>query len=168
MSVELTAALCSDVAAALGLPHPGLVEKDFHVVRALRALGAVESKGASLVFGGGTSLCRAFRLIERMSEDIDLRIVSREALSQGERKAFRGKVTECLVAAGFASADAAGVVGDVKRGGNSASSGPALGSLKWLHSTLTLISGLLNVLSTEWVAFDESPSAPAAPETGSL
>lgn len=76
MNTELTAELCVDVADALGLPHPGLVEKDFHVVRALRALAGIAHTGATLAFGGGTSLCRAYRLIDRMSEDIDLRIAS--------------------------------------------------------------------------------------------
>jgi predicted nucleotidyltransferase component of viral defense system len=90
------------VAEALGLPHPGLVEKDYHVVRALRALSEVEHAGARLVFGGGTSLCRAYGLIERMSEDIDLRIASGKLLTDGGRRKFRAAVSESLIAAGFA------------------------------------------------------------------
>lgn len=101
MKTELTAELCADVAEALSLPHPGLVEKDFHVVRALSALKNVEHAGAHLAFGGGTSLCRAYRLIERMSEDIDLRIVSDKPLTDGGRRKFRAAVTESLHAAGF-------------------------------------------------------------------
>lgn len=66
------------------------------------ALRGVDSEGARLVFGGGTSLCRAHRLIERMSEDIDLRIVSDKPLGEGARKRFRAAVTEGLRAAGFA------------------------------------------------------------------
>jgi hypothetical protein len=50
--------LCIDVAEELELPHPGLVEKDWHVVRALAALAGISLDGSSLVFGGGTSLCR--------------------------------------------------------------------------------------------------------------
>jgi len=101
LNVELTQELCVDVAAALGLPHPGLVEKDFHVVRALAVLQGIEIEGARLVFGGGTSLCRAYRLIERMSEDVDLRIVSAKPLGKGGRKRFRQAVTDGLLAAGF-------------------------------------------------------------------
>lgn len=101
MKTELTAELCADVAEALSLPHPGLVEKDFHVVRALRALKEVEHAGTRLAFGGGTSLCRAYRLIERMSEDIDLRIVSDKPLTDGGRRKFRESVTERLHAVGF-------------------------------------------------------------------
>lgn len=101
MNAELTPSLCIDVADALRLPHPGLVEKDYHVVRALRALSEVEHAGARLVFGGGTSLCRAFRLIERMSEDIDLRIASDQPLTDGGRRKFRTEVSKRLIAAGF-------------------------------------------------------------------
>ena len=101
MSAELTQEFCTDVAEALGLPHPGLVEKDFYVVRALTVLQGIEAEGARLVFGGGTSLCRAYRLIERMSEDIDLRIVGPTPLSEGGRRRFRKKVTDGLLAAGW-------------------------------------------------------------------
>lgn len=101
MNVELTPGLCIDVAEALRLPHPGLVEKDYHVVRALQALSEVEHAGARLVFGGGTSLCRAYRLIERMSEDIDLRVASDQPLTDGGRRKFRAAVSKSLIAAGF-------------------------------------------------------------------
>lgn len=101
MNGELTPGLCIDVAEALRLPHPGLVEKDYHVVRSLQALSEVEHAGARLVFGGGTSLCRAYRLIERMSEDIDLRIASDQPLSDGGRRKFRAAVSKSLIAAGF-------------------------------------------------------------------
>jgi Nucleotidyl transferase AbiEii toxin, Type IV TA system len=48
-----------------------LAEKDFYVVKALAAIAAVDNKEAlhvRLVFGGGTALSRAHRLIRRMSE----------------------------------------------------------------------------------------------------
>jgi len=55
-----------------GLPSPALVEKDFYVVKALAAIAAIEVEAlhVRLVFGGGTALSRAHRLIRRMSEDI--------------------------------------------------------------------------------------------------
>lgn len=104
MSVDPNRNLFVDVAAELGLPHPGLVEKDFHVVRALKALQQVRAEGAYLVFGGGTSLCRAHRLIQRMSEDIDLRIVTEDPhvpLGEGARRRFRQAVSQALTEAGF-------------------------------------------------------------------
>lgn len=95
----------ADAAFELRLPHPGLVEKDFHVVRALRALQSVELDGHRLVFGGGTSLARAHRLIQRMSEDIDLRIAP-SRLASGLRKRFRTQVSQALRDASFHVDDA--------------------------------------------------------------
>lgn len=58
---------------------PALVEKDYWAVQALRAARAgieVPLNGAAVVvlpvFKGGTSLSKAFGLIERFSEDVDL------------------------------------------------------------------------------------------------
>lgn len=58
------------------LPSPVLVEKDWYVVTALAAINTADVKPFRLVFSGGTALSRAHRLIRRMSEDIDLKIVS--------------------------------------------------------------------------------------------
>jgi predicted nucleotidyltransferase component of viral defense system len=55
-----------------------------------------------LVFGGGSALSRAHRLIRRMSEDIDLRIVvDSNRPGRGTLRRFRAKVTEALLGAGF-------------------------------------------------------------------
>lgn len=59
--------------AACGLP-PHVIEKDFWVCWTLRRLFALESAGRDLVFKGGTSLSKAYGLIRRFSEDIDLSI----------------------------------------------------------------------------------------------
>src|SRR5438309_819216 len=59
-----------------GLPSPALVEKDWYVVKALAAITAADIGPFRLVFGGGTALSRAHGLIRRMSEDLDLKIVS--------------------------------------------------------------------------------------------
>jgi Nucleotidyl transferase AbiEii toxin, Type IV TA system len=60
------------VANKLGLP-PYAIEKDWWVTIALRALFELPV-GKHLVFKGGTSLSKAWQLIERFSEDIDLAI----------------------------------------------------------------------------------------------
>ena len=55
-----------------------------------------------LVFGGGTALSRAHRLVRRMSEDIDLRIVADNNRSaRGALRRLRTKVTEALLGVGF-------------------------------------------------------------------
>ena len=50
---------------------PNLLEKDIHVVWALNALFA-SPVGQYLVFKGGTSLSKGFRIIDRFSEDLDV------------------------------------------------------------------------------------------------
>lgn len=51
---------------------PAIVEKDFWVCYTLDHLFHKSGFGGSMVFKGGTSLSKAFGLIERFSEDIDL------------------------------------------------------------------------------------------------
>ena len=63
-----------EIQAHFGLPSPTLVEKDWHVVQALAAIAAADTVPLRLVFGGGTALSRAHRLIQRMSEDIHMKI----------------------------------------------------------------------------------------------
>ncbi|MDG2522963.1 nucleotidyl transferase AbiEii/AbiGii toxin family protein [Caulobacter segnis] len=84
-----------------GLPSAALVEKDWHVVRALSAIHDVSLEGMGLAFGGGTALGRAHRLIKRMSEDIDFRIVGAEGKGGRALTRFRQEVTRRLEAAGF-------------------------------------------------------------------
>ena len=91
-----------------GLTSPALVEKDLYVVAAIRALAAIDAAPFSFVFGGGTSLARAHKLIRRMSEDIDFKIVllpGNERLKSGALKrglsALKHSVSAALSAAGF-------------------------------------------------------------------
>jgi len=63
-----------DVQEYFNLPSAALVEKDWRVVQALAAIRDAASDGLTLAFGGGTALARAYGLLHRMSEDIDLRV----------------------------------------------------------------------------------------------
>lgn len=104
MNAEPTLQELLEVQAHFGLPSPALVEKDFYVVKALAAIAAVELEPLPLrlVFGGGTALSRAHRLIRRMSEDIDLRIVADDnRSSRGALRRLRTRITEALLGAGF-------------------------------------------------------------------
>lgn len=58
--------------------HEAIIEKDFWVCLILRILFSSERWGDKVVFKGGTSLSKAFRAIERFSEDIDLILDWRE------------------------------------------------------------------------------------------
>ena len=90
------------------LPSIGLVEKDLYVVKAIAAIAAIDAAPFTLVFGGGTALARAHKIIRGMSEDVDFKIVPLPAAPisrSGIRRAL-GKlgdqVTAALHAAGFA------------------------------------------------------------------
>jgi hypothetical protein len=93
--------LLLEVQKHFDLPSPVLVEKDWYVVRALAAINAADVKPFRLVFSGGTALSRAHRLIRRMSEDIDVKIVSDEPRSRPELRQLRDNVTSALLQAGF-------------------------------------------------------------------
>jgi hypothetical protein len=89
------------------LPGTAPVAKDFHVVRAINAIAALDASPFALVFGGGTALARPHRLVRRMSEDVDFKIVptpTSPASRNGQRRALgdlTDKVTAALQAAGF-------------------------------------------------------------------
>ena len=100
------------VAQQHGLPI-GLIEKDYWVTH---ALWAIHHQGFAVWFKGGTSLSKGFGLIERFSEDLDLKIEagsvsdlprvtdwargSRQATQ--ERRAYFEKLSELLRVPGAA------------------------------------------------------------------
>jgi hypothetical protein len=51
--------------------RPAVIEKDYYVTEALRAIGA-GAAADSIIFKGGTSLSKGWNLIQRFSEDIDI------------------------------------------------------------------------------------------------
>ncbi|WP_426020748.1 nucleotidyl transferase AbiEii/AbiGii toxin family protein, partial [Brevundimonas sp. DWR2-3-1b1] len=58
--------------------------------------------GLTLAFGGGTALGRAYGLLQRMSEDVDLRVIGDNATSRPSLKRLRRDVSERLREMGFA------------------------------------------------------------------
>ncbi|HEY4087770.1 MAG TPA: nucleotidyl transferase AbiEii/AbiGii toxin family protein [Bryobacteraceae bacterium] len=91
-----------EVQEYFGLPSPALVEKDWYVMRALAATLAAVTAPFRLIFGGGTALSRAHRLLQRMSEDIDLKIISDEPMTRPALRRLREAITQSLLDAGFA------------------------------------------------------------------
>jgi len=51
--------------------HPASIEKDWWVVRTLEIIQTMDVS-KSIVFKGGTSLSKAWNIIDRFSEDVDL------------------------------------------------------------------------------------------------
>jgi len=70
-----------------------VVEKDLYVTKAISLVSKISHEFYDLIFQGGTSLAKAHRIIERMSEDCDFRIRfknSNKTLSKEfKRKALR-------------------------------------------------------------------------------
>ncbi len=83
-----------------------VIEKDLLITEVLRTVVAVDSDGIQLVFCGGTCLSKAHGLIERMSEDIDFKLVLPQGLSRSARSRllsqFKKRLAAVLVDAGFA------------------------------------------------------------------
>jgi len=92
-------ALCGVAAGLLGVPA-AVVEKDYWVAQALRALQSQHPD--EFIFKGGTSLSKAYGLIERFSEDIDILVRERD----GEAKSARYRRIDKM------AADTAAAVGD--------------------------------------------------------
>jgi Nucleotidyl transferase AbiEii toxin, Type IV TA system len=86
-------ALCGAAADSLGIPEPAFVEKGFWVVELLRSvvrpleLEPVNNIpcSATVRFKGGTSLSKAFGLIKRFSEDLDI-LIECEGYGAGARE----------------------------------------------------------------------------------
>jgi hypothetical protein len=85
--------------SGLGL-RAAMIEKDYYVTEALRALAA--AAGQTIIFKGGTSLSKGWNLINRFSEDIDIFLDPKAfdpALGKNgidrELKKLRDAITDC-------------------------------------------------------------------------
>ncbi len=66
------------------------VEKDYWATQALRSLTAPMADVTKIVFKGGTSLSKAFGLIDRFSEDVDILVlIPEDASKRGRERAFK-------------------------------------------------------------------------------
>jgi predicted nucleotidyltransferase component of viral defense system len=55
---------------------PRIIEKDYYITRLLNKIARVNDNYFKLAFAGGTSLAKAYRLTQRMSEDIDFKLIN--------------------------------------------------------------------------------------------
>jgi predicted nucleotidyltransferase component of viral defense system len=105
--LELIDALVAE--ADTGGITAALLEKDDHLTDALGALFELEFEHATLVFCGGSSLAKAHGLIERMSEDADIKVVLAGATGAWSKNKIRrylgdevrGRVAEAMANLGF-------------------------------------------------------------------
>jgi hypothetical protein len=94
----LDRALVEAVAGALATDE-GLVEKDWHAVRVLGILAAVDHGPRLAAFSGGTSLSKGWGLIRRFSEDLDFKVAP--AGDRRQRSAYRHQILDALAGAGY-------------------------------------------------------------------
>lgn len=93
--------LFPDAADALGIESVAIVEKDYYIVELLRLLQPLAFSTHQLVFSGGTALSKAGITLNRMSEDVDIKLVPVAGFSQqysrGQRKKIRKGIIQTII-----------------------------------------------------------------------
>lgn len=88
----------------VGYP-PAALEKDLHLTAILRALSLQTNQHLNLVFGGGTSLVKGYRLFDRMSEDLDFKFQIEETASKSKLRKliakYRGNLYSLVESLGY-------------------------------------------------------------------
>jgi predicted nucleotidyltransferase component of viral defense system len=68
-------------------------EKDYWVTYLIKRLSGLSLPDGRLVFGGGTSLVKAHRVMKRFSEDIDFRFISTLSLNRSQKSNIKRVIT---------------------------------------------------------------------------
>jgi len=98
-------ALINEAATAMAI-RDGFVEKDWYVTQAIKIISSIEYKDFKIIFSGGTSLSKAYGLLQRFSEDIDFRlVVPTELESRKELSAYKATVVDTLRGSRFTILD---------------------------------------------------------------
>lgn len=87
-------AVTEDTARYLGLEDPSVVEKDIYVTHVIQQLTSIESEYFRLVFAGGTCLAKAHRVVQRSSEDVDFKLILKNAAEGMSTSAIRKHLHE--------------------------------------------------------------------------
>ena len=83
----------------MGLGDVGIVEKDYYVVYFLKN---IISKQPNIVFAGGTSLSKCYKLVKRFSEDIDLNVYTEATgVTERQRKQLKQDIISIIEGSGF-------------------------------------------------------------------
>ncbi len=78
--------------------EPGIIEKDYYVTLFLKEI--VEAV-PDIIFKGGTSLSKCYKLINRFSEDIDLNIDTIGNPTEGQRRKLKSNIVSIIDKFGF-------------------------------------------------------------------
>ena len=94
------ASLFLDIADALGISSPAIVEKDYWATQLLKGVSSLNPNGYQLVFSGGTCLAKAHQNTFRMSEDIDIKMVPHPKtvdLSKNHQRQLRRDIHQLVI-----------------------------------------------------------------------
>lgn len=89
---ELFRDIISETSYSLDI-DPSIVEKDYFVTIFLKE---VVSRQPDIIFKGGTSLSKCYKLINRFSEDIDLNIQCETKPTEGQRKHLKTNIVSSI------------------------------------------------------------------------
>lgn len=77
--------------------RPEFIEKDYWITRALQRMSQ-NINAEKVVFKGGTSLSKAYRLTNRFSEDIDIAVIDADSFSGNQLKKFIKRLAKDMAA----------------------------------------------------------------------
>ncbi len=84
---------------------PAVLEKDIHLTEILKGLSFIKTLNENIFFGGGTSLVKGYQIINRMSEDLDFKIVLNEQSikisPRNQLKKIKNQITALITELGF-------------------------------------------------------------------
>ena len=75
-----------------------IIEKDYYVTLFLQRIVAHQP---NIIFKGGTSLSKCYKLINRFSEDIDLNIDTESHPTEGQRRKLKEAIVSIIEEFGF-------------------------------------------------------------------
>ena len=90
-------AVIHEIATELGIA-PAFVEKDWYAVQVLKCISLHQSDSIATIFSGGTSLSKAYGLIQRFSEDLDFRCRYNSDNTTSQNKKIRSSYRKQIVA----------------------------------------------------------------------
>lgn len=81
---------------------PEIIEKDYYVTLFLKRIRDLQP---NIIFKGGTSLSKCYKIINRFSEDIDLNIETESKPTEGQRKKLKANIVFVIDEFGFTLAN---------------------------------------------------------------
>ncbi len=96
--VELFKQVVIAAGDAFGIDY-AIIEKDYYVTEVLKRISEKEPK---IIFKGGTSLSKCYKIIKRFSEDIDFGFECEQHTTEGERKRMKAAIVSTIDEFGFA------------------------------------------------------------------